>query len=150
MRRFAFTVIVLAIFTIGFTASDDKITKEQSLDAVNSEEVVEEKESCVNLGEEKDGRLSPIEQEIADAGYKAGSLMGLMGGSIEGLSDMIKTANYMDAMSNNSGETIRKIAGDQYDTEYQAPSNTKEEDLKKIYVDNYVRGMNKAMRALQQ
>ena len=76
--------------------------------------------------------------------------MGMVGGSLDGLSGMINAVNYMNAMENKPGDAIREIVGNQYDEEYQAPSNATEEKLKKIYVDNYIRGMNKAMRALQQ
>lgn len=147
MRRIAYTVIVLTIFSIGFSASNEENSKKQSVEAVKSVDMVENKEP--NIEEGTNTKLSSKEKEIADAGYEAGSIIGMMGGSIEGLSDMIKAANYLDAMNNKSGETIRKIAADQYDTEYQAPSNDQEEKLKKIYVDNYIRGMNKAMRALK-
>lgn len=146
MRRYAYTIIVMTIFSIGFSASDEEKSKEQSVDEVKSLNVVDKKESSF---EETNIILSPKEKEIADAGYNAGSIVGMMGGSIEGLSDMIKAANYLDAMNNKSGETIRRIAADQYDTEYQAPSNAQEEKLKKIYVDNYIRGMNKAIKAFK-
>ena len=147
MRRIVYTVIILTIFSIGFSASDEENSQKQSVDDVKSVDLVNKKKP--NIEEETNTKLSSKEKEIADAGYEAGSIIGMMGGSIEGLSDMIKAANYLDAMNNKSGETIRKIAADQYDTEYQAPSNAQEEKLKKIYVDNYIRGMNKAMRALK-
>ena len=147
MRRIVYTVIILTIFSIGFSASDEENSQKQSVDDVKSVDLVNKKKP--NIEEETNTKLSSKEKEIADAGYEAGSIIGMMGGSIEGLSDMIKTANYLDAMNNKSGETIRKIAADQYDREYQAPSNAKEEKLKRIYVDNFIRGMNKALRAFK-
>jgi len=141
-----FTTFLTIIFAIGFIASmESENSKEKSVDS----KVPLEVEELTTIEPEKVTQLSTEEQKIADAGYEAGSIMGLAGSSLGGLSDIIKTVNYMDAMNNNSGETIRKIAAEQYDSEYQVPTNAKEESLKKIYVDNYIRGLNKAMKAMQ-
>lgn len=141
-----FTTFLTIIFAIGFIASmESENTKEQSVDS----KVPLEVEDITTIESEEDTKLSTEEQKMADAGYEAGSIMGLAGSSLGGLSDMIKAVNYMDAMNNNSGETIRKIAAEQYDSEYQVPTNAKEERLKKIYVDNYIRGLNKTMKAMQ-
>ncbi|MBO7140178.1 MAG: hypothetical protein J6W19_06390 [Prevotella sp.] len=148
MKNSLLTIFIMACFSVGFTASiEEENAKEKATDSLTTE--VEEEETP-NDNELTTSELSPREKEIADAGYEAGTIMGMVGGSLDGLSGMINAVNYMNAMENKPGDAIREIVGNQYDEEYQAPSNATEEKLKKIYVDNYIRGMNKAMRALQQ
>lgn len=148
-KRLYMTAFIMACFCISFTASvEEENAKEKA--ANNLTTTIAEDED-VNFDDDEMGTptLSPKEQEIADAGYETGTLFGMVGGSLDGLSDMINAVNYINAMENKPGEVIREIAGKQYDEKYQAPSNATEEKLKKIYVENYIRGMNKAMRALR-
>ena len=128
MKKYLFTALVMASFAIGFIASEeDEISKYQSVE------------------EESVTQLSPKEQEIADAGYKKGSMFGMVGASNEYLSNMLDMADYVDGMDEKVNEMYDNMAGDDYDREYGTPSTEEEKKLKRIYIDNFIKGMNNAM-----
>ena len=128
MKKYFITAFVMAIFTIGFTASEeDESSKNQTV-----------KEESVT-------QLSPKEQEIADAGYKKGSMFGMVGSTNEDFSNMLDMADYVDGMDEKINEMYENMAGDDYDREFGAPSTAEEKKLKKIYIDGFIKGMNNAM-----
>ena len=89
--------------------------------------------------------MSPKEQEVANAGYKKGSMYGMAGASNDEFSNMLDLADYVDGMDDKVTEMFEQMAGNEYDREYHAPTNAEEKKLKKIYIENFIKAMNGTM-----
>lgn len=134
---------VVALFAIGFAASDEEEgTKEQSAKSKESTEMVDEKK------EKEKPKLSPKEQTIADAAYSKGSMYGMAGAGNETFSDMLDLADYVEGGEEQVKQMLEKLAGDEYDMEYNAPTTAEERKLKKIYIEYFFKGMNGTMDSM--
>ena len=148
MKRYFWTMCVVALFAIGFAASDEEDgTKEQSAKSKESTEMVDEKKE--NSKKEKEtSKLSPKEQAIADAAYSKGSMFGMVGADNETFSNMLDLADYVEGGEEQVNQMLEKLAGDEYDMEYNAPTTAEERRLKKIYVEYFIKGMNGTMDSM--
>lgn len=146
MEKSILTIAVLALFAIGFVSSDeDENTSNQNTET--SIQTEEEKES-MSESEVKESSMTPKEQEMANAGYKKGTMFGMAGASNEEFSNMLDLADLVDGMDDKVKEMFEQMAEDEYDKEYHAPTNAEEEKLKNIYIENFIKGMNETMNAM--
>lgn len=147
MKKFFWTLVVMAVFAVGFAASDE----EDGSSADSSKTQVETKKS-----ENKDKieapkqQLSPKEKEVADAGRKRGSLFGMSADDNEELKTMLDMAEYVDGMDEKIEKIFGEMAGNDYDNEYSAPTNAEENKLKKIYIENFIKSMNETMETMDK
>lgn len=148
--------LILPFVIIGVLASSDENTTEQTVEkkaeAKTTDKSGNTKESSMDKSEkEKDKqepKLSPKEQEVANAGYKKGSMFGMAGASNEEFSNMLDLADYVDGMDDKVTEMFEQMAGNEYDREYHAPTNAEEKKLKKIYTEHFIEAMNGTMDAM--
>lgn len=115
-------------------------------DAAKTENTKESKngESGEEAKKEKP-KLSAKEQEVADAGFKKGSMFGMAGASIEDFSTMLDLADYVDGMEEEVNKLLERMAGQEYDNEYNVPTNAEEQKLKRIYIESFIKAMNGTM-----
>lgn len=145
MKKYLFTALVVAIFAIGFVASDEEDSaKEQSAKVKESKEVVDKKKGSTKK-KKSAPKLSPKEQAIADAGYKKGAMYGMAASSDEEYSNMLDLVEGADGMEDEINKIWREEAGRQYDIEYNTPTTPEEEKLKNIYIENFLKAMNGTM-----
>lgn len=141
---------------IGTLASSEDDTTEHKKQEEQKSTVITEnaKESAKKKTEivekKQDSQLSPKEKEVADAGYKKGSLYGMAGSDNNEFSNMLDLADHVDGMDSKVDEVLEEMAGHEYDNEYNTPSNSEQEKLKKIYIDNFIKGMNETMDAMNR
>jgi membrane protein implicated in regulation of membrane protease activity len=150
---FAVSLIFPFIMIGALADTDDESAKqgtEEAVDkkAVKSEDSKTTKKATEKVEKKKDLQLSPKEKEIADAGYKKGSMFGMAGASNEEFSNMLDLADYVDGMDDKVTEMFEQMAGDEYDKEYHAPTNAEEKKLKKIYIEHFIEAMNGTMDAM--
>lgn len=145
--------LILPFMTIGFSVDpEENDAVEQTVE--NKEEVktqVEEKakkekkeEKKEKEEKEQERQMSTKEQEVANAGFKRGTMFGMAGSSADGFSDMLDLADYV-GMNEKVDEILEQMAGDEYDREFQAPTSPEEKKLKKIYIENFIKAMNGTM-----
>lgn len=143
--------IILPFVVIGASADTDDVSAKQGTEeavdkkADESEASKTPKTAIEKVEKKKDLQLSPKEKEIADAGYKRGSLFGMAGASDEGFSNMLDLGDYVDGMDEQINEILETMAGDEYDKEFHAPTNAEEKKLKKIYIEHFIKAMNSTM-----
>lgn len=146
--------LILPFVMIGASADSDderaKLGTEEAIDkkAVKSEDSKTTKKGTEKVENKKDLQLSAKEKEIADAGYKKGSMFGMVGASNEEFSNILDLADYVEGMDDKVTEMFEQMAGDEYDREYHAPTNAEEKKLKKIYIENFIKAMNGTMDAM--
>ena len=88
------------------------------------------------------------EKEIATAGYNNGTLFGVAGASNHGFSAAHVLSENTDELGDEFQQMMVEMAGSEYDKVYDAPSNTKEEKLKKLYIKYFIRGLNVTMKKM--
>lgn len=153
--KYAWVVLVasfiLPFVTIGATFEPEDESTNQETEEVVSNQVVESEssntpnETTEKVVEKKDVQLSQKEKEIADAGFKKGTMYGMAGASNETFTNMLELADYVDGGDDKVNEMLENMAGDEYDREYGAPTTAEEKKLKKIYVENFIKAMNGTM-----
>ena len=144
MKKSILTVAVFALFAIGFASSDeDENTSNQ-----NPETSIQTNEETESVSEAEEASMTPKEQEMADAGFNKGTMFGMAGASNEGFSNMLDLADYVDGMDDKVNELLEQMAGNEYDKEYNAPTNAEEKKLKRIYIENFIKAMNGTMDAM--
>lgn len=145
------TSLILPFVIIGVLASSDENTPEQAIEKKEEAKTADKSESIKEPSkdnsekEEQEQKLSPKEQEVANAGYKKGSMYGMAGASNDEFSNMLDLADYVDGMDDKVTEMFEQMAGNEYDREYHAPTNAEETKLKKIYIENFIKAMNGTM-----
>lgn len=150
MKKYFWTMGVVALFAIGFAASDEEESaKEQSAKSKDSTEMVDEKKESPQKEKEKP-KLSPKEQSIADAGYSKGSMYGMAGAGNESFSNALDMADYIEGGQEQINKMLETLAGDEYDMEYHAPTTAEERKLKKIYIEYFLKGMNGTMDSMDR
>ena len=148
------TSLILPFVIIGVLANSDENTPEQAIEEKEEPKTADKSESIKEPSkdnsekEEQEPKLSPKEQEVANAGYKKGSMYGMAGASNEEFSHMLDLADYVDGMDDKVTEMFEQMAGDEYDREYHAPTNAEEKKLKKIYIEHFIEAMNGTMDAM--
>ena len=145
------TSLILPFVIIGVFANSDENTAEQAVEKKEEPKTADKSESIKEPSkdnsekEEQEPKLSPKEQEVANAGYKKGSMYGMAGASNDEFSNMLDLADYVDGMDDKVTEMFEQMAGNEYDREYHAPTNAEETKLKKIYIENFIKAMNGTM-----
>jgi hypothetical protein len=145
------TSLILPFVIISVLASSDENTPEQAIEKKEESKTADKSESIKEPSkdnsekEEQEPKLSPKEQEVANAGYKKGSMYGMAGASNDEFSNMLDLADYVDGMDDKVTEMFEQMASDEYDREYHAPTNAEETKLKKIYIENFIKAMNGTM-----
>lgn len=147
--------LILPFFMIGFLVDSGKGEAKNSIEKKEEQKaasvVKEQKKSEVAEEEKpKEAELSSKEKEFADAGYKKGTLYGMAGANNNEFSDMLDMADKVAGMEDKVNDVMEEMAGRVYDTEYDAPSNAEQEKLKKIYIENFIKGMNDTMDAMNR
>ena len=149
------TSLILPFVIIGALASSEENASEQAVEkkeepktadkAESTKESLKDRSEKIKEKEAQEPKLSPKEQEVANAGYKKGSMYGMAGASNEEFSNMLDLADYVDGMDDKVTEMFEQMAGDEYDREYHAPTNAEEKKLKKIYIEHFIEAMNGTM-----
>jgi hypothetical protein len=142
MKKYLWTLAVLAIFAVGFAASDEE--ENSSVDSSSTPAQTEKSENKEKK-EKQEQQLSPKEKEVAEAGANQGSLFGMAGASNEEFSNMLDVADYVEGMDDKVDEIFKEMAGGEYDKQYGSPTNGEEKKLKKIYIEHFIKAMNNTM-----
>ncbi len=150
--------LILPFIIIGVLASSKENTSDQVVEkkeepktadkAENAKEYAKDRSDKVKEKQTQEPKLSPKEQEVANAGYKKGSMYGMAGASNEEFSNMLDLADYVDGMDDQLNEMLEEMAGDEYDREYHTPTNAEEKKLKRLYIENFIKAMNGTMDAM--
>ena len=149
--------IIIPLLSVGLSA-DNQEQKESGTEVSSQKEAVEEGQKTdteqkaenrdVNNKTKETDKLSLKEQEIADAGYKKGAMAGYAATENEEFSNMLDLADQIDGMEDKVNEMIEQMASQQYELEFNAPSNIEEEKLKKLYIEYFKKGMDDTMDAM--
>ena len=118
----------------------NSVEEEKNKESAKSEIKKEEKE--------QESPLSAKEKEVANAGFKQGTMFGMAGASNDEFSNMLDLADYVDGMDDKVKEMFEQMAGDEYDKEYNTPTNAEEKKLKRIYIEYFIKAMNGTMDAV--
>lgn len=137
------TSLILPFVIIGVLASSEENISEQAVEKKEKDRSEKVKEK-----REQEPKLSPKEQEVANAGYKKGTMFGMAGASNEDFSNMLDLADNVDDMDDKVTEVFEQMAGDEYDREFNAPTNAEERKLKKIYIEHFIKAMNGTMDSM--
>ena len=158
--KYAWTIfavsLILPFVSIGIMAdSEDEESKENVEKTESTKETIKfekaeesSKEETKKEEKKQEPQLSPKEQDVANAGYKKGTMFGMAGASNEEFSNMMDMMEYVDGMEDKINEMWREEGGRQYDIEYDVPTNAEEEELKNIYIEHFIKGMNETMDAM--
>lgn len=149
--------IIIPLLSVGLSA-DNQEQKESGTEVSSQKEAVEEGQKTdteqkaetrdINNKTKETNKLSSKEQEIADAGYKKGSMAGYAAAENEEFSNMLDLADQIDGMEDKVNEMIEQMASQQYELEFNAPSNLEEEKLKELYIEHFKKGMDDTMDAM--
>lgn len=149
--------IIIPLLSVGLSA-DNQEQKESGTEVSSQKEAVEEGQKTdteqkaetrdINNKTKETNKLSSKEQEIADAGYKKGSMAGYAAAENEEYSNMLDLADQIDGMEDKVNEMIEQMASQQYELEFNAPSNLEEEKLKELYIEHFKKGMDDTMDAM--
>lgn len=149
--------IIIPLLSVGLSA-DNQEQKESGTEVSSQKEAVEEGQKTdteqkaetrdINNKTKETSKLSSKEQEIADAGYKKGSMAGYAAAENEEFSNMLDLADQIDGMEDKVNEMIEQMASQQYELEFNAPSNLEEEKLKELYIEHFKKGMDDTMDAM--
>lgn len=115
----------------------------QELEKINQEaKKTDKKKDNISL-------LEGEEREMADAGYKNGQLYGMAGSANDALAGVHIISENVDELGDKFNELVEKMAGDEYDKAYDVPTNTNQENLKKIYIKYFVKGFTETMKSME-
>ena len=133
MKKCFLTLATIALFAIGFAASDEdeSSSNEGSNSAPQTEQKQEtEAERQAREQKEKKEQMEKKKKEIAEEGYKHGYKAGF-------------TCNYHEY------ETFHwdRLARQDYSAWHGAPSSSEEKELYDIFEQNYLRGVEEGYKA---
>jgi hypothetical protein len=155
--KYAWTVfavsLIIPFVMIGALASPEEGNTKQEIEkGKGSKDVVKEEpknsKSIDKTEKKQEPVLSAKEKEIAEVGYKKGILYGYAGADNNEFSNMLDIADHVEGLDEKVNEVMEEMAGREYDNEFNTPSNAEEKKLKKIYIENFIKGMNETMDAL--
>ena len=139
------SVIILPLMVFYTLGSDSKDNEHNPQSSVVEQKQEDSKPSSdEKKKEEKKNHVeerSPKEKEVANAAYNWGYAAGLSDNS--NLADMVDMADRVDGMKETVNKTLEDMAGSEYNREYGKPANAAEEKLKKIYIEEFIKGMKK-------
>ena len=152
-----FAAFIIPFLAVGFSV-DKQENKETDVEVSSPKRSMEEGQKTdteqktetrdVDYKTEKTDNLSSKEREIADAGYKKGAMAGYAAAENEEFSNMLELAGQIDGMEDKMNEMIEQMASQQYEAEFNAPADSEEEKLKKLYVEYFKKGMNDTMDSM--
>lgn len=142
MKKYLYSVLVMALFAIGFAASDEKGNVKKAVVVENVDSLASEDE---DVSKRTDEALSPKEKEVAEAGSSQGTLFGMAGANNEGFANIHDASDYMGEMGDKYKEMLEEMAGAEYDKAYNSPTNSEEVRLRKIYIEHFLKAFNKTM-----
>lgn len=160
--KYAWAVFAASIIipgaTIGALTDPEDSTPKQTVEKQEDPKTPAKKEAPQKSTEakaekeekEQESPLSPREKEVANAGFKRGIMFGMAGASNEEFSNMLDAADYLDDLGKEVDKMYQEMAGREYDNEYNAPTNAEEEKLKKIYIENFRKGMESTMEGMDK
>lgn len=137
MKKYFFTMAVMALFAIGFTASDEEESSNSESSAPKTEqkqeseadrkarEQKEEAERKANEQKEKENKKTKLAKEAYDEGYDEG---------------------YAASPAQYSTLNPKNLARNKYVTWNGAPKTEEEKELCDMYIENYVKGWEEGHR----
>lgn len=133
MKKYFLTMATLALFAIGFVASDeDESSSSENANSTPQTEQKQEAEAERQEREQKEkiDKLESKKKEIAEEGYKHGYKAGF-------------SCNYHEY------ETFHwdRMARQDYTAWHEAPTSSEEKELYQIFQDNYLRGVEEGYKA---
>ena len=126
MKKYLFSMVVMAIFAIGFAASDENESANSSDSTIQTEQNQESEKK-------KETELEKKKKDVEEQGYKAGYDAGF------GF-DEFEKENYDEA-------DYKDFARQRYSIRYGAPSSQEEKELYDLYVKWYLKGINDGIKA---
>ena len=117
MKKYFFSMVVMAIFAIGFAASDEDKSANSSESTIQTEQ---------NQGTDK-------KKDVEEAGYKAGYDTGFE-------FDEFEKENYDEA-------DYKDFARQRYSIRYGAPSSQEEKEQYDLYLNNFLKGVHDGITA---
>lgn len=138
MKKYLFTMLMMAIFAIGFVASSESGSEnQQQSDSTPTKEISEE---------QKNEYATTKEKEMAQAGYSKGNIYGLAARGNEDL-DFKNTMEVaeMVGVGDELNKNLEIMAEQEYTNVYGNPSTPEEEKLKKIFIKNFLKAFKELM-----
>lgn len=131
MKKYFMTVATVALFAIGFAASDEDESSNKSSNegsAPQTEQKQEsEKERQAREKQERENKKTELAKKGHDEGYKNG---------FKGASWELREPSH-----------LKRLALQYYTTWYETPTNSEEKELCDIFVENYILGWEEGYRA---
>lgn len=139
MKKYFVTLGVLALFAIGFAASDE--SSENKPTAAAQDSLTETANSGQDTVEPaSDSSLTGKKKEIHDAGFGRGFLFAQSPNAPK-LSDTMEGAEMIDEeLGNKANELFDEMAAGEYDTAYGVPTTAEDAELKEIYIKAFRKG----------
>ena len=126
MKKYFLTMAVMALFAIGFTASDEEESSNSESSAPKTEQKQEsEADRKANEQKEKENKKTKLAKEAYDEGYDEG---------------------YAASPAQYSTLNPKNLARNKYVTWNGAPKTAEEKELCDIYIENYVKGWEEGHR----
>lgn len=122
MKKYILSILTIALFAVGFAASDEDESSSSGSQMEQKQETEAERQAREQR--EKESQKEKKKKEIAEAGYKKG---------------------YEDGFAysfKNPGDA--KIV---YKVRYGAPTNSEEMELFRIFEENYIKGLDEGHKA---
>lgn len=136
MKKYFFTMATLALFAIGFAASDDEESSSSSNSSTQTEQKEEtEVERHAREEKEKQEQVQKKKDEVAQKGYEHGYQRGFSDGP--------------EFYSVNS-QNARGMAKTWYSQYYGGPMTDEEKELCNAYVDKFVEGYFEGHKAREE
>ena len=136
---------VAAAFKAGVIGKLRKCADEE--DAKKELEKIRHDVKKTDKREENISLLEGEEKKMATVGYNNGQIYGqtLV---VQSIGTIHIISEREDEVGDEFKEMIVELADSEYDKTYNAPSNAKEEKLKKIYVKYFIRGLNEIIKSV--
>ncbi len=153
-KKYTWSIVAVSIIVPIVAGAISASSEGDTSDSNNlKQEMTKEKVKTENKSSSKDSKqqtLSPKEKEVADAGYNKGSMFGMAADDNAEFKNMLDLAEHVDGMEDKANELLERVAGQQYDIDYHAPNNEADKRLKRIYVENFIKGMNETMETMDK
>ena len=124
MKKYILSILTIALFAVGFAASDEDESSSSGSQMEQKQETETEAERQAREQREKESQKEKKKKEIAEAGYKKGYE--------DGFAETLKLPD------------AAKIV---YRVRYGAPTNSEEMELFRIFEENYNKGFDEGHKA---
>jgi hypothetical protein len=141
MKKYFLTMVVMAIFAIGFTASDEESSSSNSSSSSSTTQVEEKQETQVEEKQETEAERQAREEreraakikELEDKGYQAGYKAGFAA----------TPTQYRRADAKKQGKIY-------YSAGFNTPTSEEELELCNLFAEKYAEGYEAGYRAGQE